>query len=249
MAIYKITPERERPRGWEILSLGDIAVFVEPSFLFFMGFIILTGLQNVQDTPEAQTQMLTETGLFGFIIFFSLLAHEAGHAVMARLLGYRDITISLIFMGGVTRHPPSARGHSLAITLAGPAMTLALVGIAWGLLSHPPTWMQLELCKFIFRNIFALNLFWAIFNLLPIFPMDGGRSVLLGLSFLMRDARAFLTTAFISLAACAGIVIFMVYLRATNRGGGMQSSFFLIYFLVTFVQANVQIIRSQWGRW
>lgn len=249
MAIYKITPDRERPRGWEILSLGDISVFVEPSFLIFLGLILLIQLQGGQERPDAQAQMMIETGLYGFIIFFSLLAHEAGHAVMARLLGYRDIYISLVFMGGVTRHPPSTRGHSLAITLAGPAMTLALMGGAWGLLNYPPAWMHREICVFVFYWFYLLNLLWAVFNLLPIYPMDGGRAVLLGLSYLLRDTRAFLSTAFISLTVCVSIALYLIYQRVAGQGGGLQSSFFLIYLLFTFVQTNIQIIRSQWGRW
>jgi Zn-dependent protease len=186
MAIYHIRPDRSRPPGWQILSVADIHFFVEPSFLIFIGIIMLVNLQGLAAIPSARSQAISEAGLFGFIIFFSLMAHEAGHALAARLFGYRDIYVSLVALGGRTLHPPATRGQSLLITLAGPAATLLLVGAAWGILAgvHAP-WMEQDVSRFIARNFFWLNLAWAVFNLLPVFPMDGGRTLLYILTYMM----------------------------------------------------------------
>lgn len=239
MAIYHIKPDRPRAAGWRILALGDIECYVEVSFLIFIGAIVLINMQGGSGLPA-----LSRAGLFGFIIFFSLLAHEAGHAIMARLMGYRDIVISLVAFGGNTRHPPATRGQALAIVLAGPAVTLALVGTALLLARSEFAWVRQEVSVFVLQEVFIINLFWAVFNLLPIFPMDGGQALYRTLSFMMRDARAILITAFVSLAVCAGLGAVIVI----GVLGPPQSLLILIIFILTFVQQNVQIIRGLWGR-
>lgn len=240
MAIYHIKPDRTRPNGWRILSLGDIECYVEPSFLIFIGIIVLINLQGGSGAPA-----ISRAGLFGFIIFFSLLAHEFGHALMARLMGYRDIIISLVAFGGATTHPPATRGQSLLIVLAGPAVSLALWGMARFLWLSDAAWVQEDVSRYIIGNVLFLNLVWAIFNLLPIFPMDGGQALFYSLSFMMRNARAILVTAFVSLTVCAGVGA----LIASGLLGAPQNLLILIFLIITFVQQNVQIIRnSSWGR-
>lgn len=245
MPIFRIQPDRNRPTGWQILSLADVPFYVEPSFLVFIGIIMLMELQQWRTGPSLPWQAFSRVGLLGLTIFFSLLAHEAGHALTARLMGYRNISVSLVMFGGVTRHPPTARGQSLVITLAGPLMTILLAAGGWGLLHAPAAadLMQHTVIRYLAETVWYLNTAWAVFNLLPIFPMDGGQAVNCLLAFIMRDTRAMLSTAFISLAVCAGIGSYL--LIGANHA---PNNFFFIIFLllIQFISMNVQIIRDLW---
>jgi stage IV sporulation protein FB len=234
MPTYQIRPDRDRPPGWQILSIAGVPFYIEPSFLFFMGIIIFSQLQYSHSFSQA--------GLLGFVIFFSLLAHEAGHGLLARFFGYRDITISLVMFGGNTRHPPATRGQSLLITLAGPAATVGLAALAWYLMTRGWTPADQPAGRYLLGAIFYINLFWAAFNLLPIYPMDGGQALFHLLSFVASERFALLAVAFVSIFLCAGFGFLLLTGAVRLAGGG----FFMVFFILMFFGQNLQIIRSLW---
>lgn len=242
MSVYRLRPEPGRASGWHILTLAGVPFFVQPSFLIFAGLIMLMYIQNGATLPQA--------GLLGFIIFFSLLGHEAGHALMARVLGYRDLSVSLVAMGGETHHPPATRGHSLLIVLAGPAVTVGLVLGAWlAYRFFPALFEQQAAAFFVLVNVLWLNTFWAIFNLLPIYPLDGGQSLFYLLSFATAEQRALAATAYISLGVCA--LLFALMLFKVDVGFyrfNLGDSPFLAFFVCLFFVQNLQLARSLGGR-
>ena len=112
------------------------------------------------------------------VVFFScLLAHEMGHALTARRLGVRVQEITLWLFGGVARirGDDMNAGSELRIALAGPLVSFVLAGTAvaggW-VLSGPLSW---EVAGGIVSWLGRINLILALFNLIPAFPMDGGR--------------------------------------------------------------------------
>lgn len=215
-----------RFHGWPILSLGDIVFVLEPSFLVFIGIIFFWEVQNGGSASGA--------GLLAFVVFFSLMAHEAGHAAVARLYGLRPIRVSLVMFGGNTSHPATTHGKSFFITLAGPAASLALVALAWLLARDLPAAAMKPATAVLVKLFFGINLFWAAFNLLPILPMDGGMLVYHGLGHFLPQRRVHLFVAWLSLACC-GI---LGYLALTTR------SFFLLIFVFMFFMQNLDIIRA-----
>lgn len=111
------------------------------------------------------------------ITFVSILAHELGHAVAVRKLGYGQSTIVFSFLGGVTqwRGAPSHR-DSIRIAAAGPAVSLAIAALAAALaLLLGSLDIGGSLARGVLRITAFLNLLWGLFNLLPIHPMDGGK--------------------------------------------------------------------------
>jgi stage IV sporulation protein FB len=136
--------------------------------------------------PEAAT-----TGvIFVLMLFVCVIAHEFGHILVARHYGGRTVDILLLPIGGVSRmeRMPAGPGEELAVALAGPAVSIG-VGVALIMLVGLPTPDAIrgpELGSLLPRLAVA-NLFLAVFNLMPAFPMDGGRALRAGLS--MRAGR------------------------------------------------------------
>jgi Zn-dependent protease len=113
------------------------------------------------------------------LLFASVVAHELAHALAARRYGIATSEILLLPVGGVAKiaGEPANGSQEVVIALAGPAMSLALAALAGlGLLVTAPV----PLLSMTLLALAKANLMLGLFNLLPAFPMDGGR-VLRGL--------------------------------------------------------------------
>ena len=130
----------------------------------------------------------SDQGLFGavwsfslFLIIFScVVLHEFGHSLTAQRFGIRVHRILLLPIGGMAQFGriPREPVQELVITLAGPLVNFVIValiypftGVRWDLLTGP---LRFSLAE-IFPFILLFNLVMGVFNLLPLFPMDGGR--------------------------------------------------------------------------
>ena len=125
------------------------------------------------------------------MLFFSVLLHEFGHSLVAQRLGFKVRDITLLPIGGVSnmRTPPERPSEEVKITIAGPLVNVVLAPIFFGVgfalgadpsnLANPFVGGFSSVGQF-FLYLGVINALLAIFNLLPAFPMDGGR-VLRGL--------------------------------------------------------------------
>ena len=112
---------------------------------------------------------------FALALALSIVAHELGHALTARAFGYhtRDITLSLLGGCASLIALPRKAWQEFLTAIAGPAVSFVISGLAWLSLNFLPVeerWTALMLCYTMWMN-FVLG----CFNLLPGFPMDGGR--------------------------------------------------------------------------
>lgn len=119
----------------------------------------------------------------GFVVtvFATVVLHELGHAMMARRFGIRTKDITLYPIGGIARleRMPDKPSEELLVALAGPMVNVALGGLAFAalaILRRPmiPSEAFTTGAPFLLKLAW-LNVTMAIFNLLPAFPMDGGR--------------------------------------------------------------------------
>ncbi len=144
--------------------LFGMPVIVRGSFLVIAALI---GFLGVGDA--------TRTVAWIAIVFVSILIHELGHAVMARMFG-STVVIELNGLGGLTRWSmPEGQltpGRRSLIAAAGSAVGLAFGGIVWlvgaRFAPYPP------LTAFVLENLIYVNVFWGLLNWLPIRPLDGG---------------------------------------------------------------------------
>lgn len=160
------------------------------------------------------------------IVFVSVLAHELGHAFMGRAFGLAP-SIELYGFGGLTSWVGGrnvSAGRSLAISLAGPAVSflLALGGFV-GLIFRPNDPLLGE--------IMLANGFWTAFNLLPVMPLDGGnalRSLLA--AFGLKSAEVVARVLSVAVAALGAI------------GFGVMGWLWPALFLGSFGMSNVQAL-------
>jgi stage IV sporulation protein FB len=132
--------------------------------------------------------------------------HEYGHALTARRFGIRTRHITLLPIGGVAllESMPKDPRQEIIVALAGPAVNVAIALFLFLILeitSQPGSLMNLNLGRgAILPTLLSANLILALFNLLPAFPMDGGRVLRAVLSMRMDRVRATNTAALVGRA-------------------------------------------------
>jgi Zn-dependent protease/predicted transcriptional regulator len=159
---------------WRLGRFFGIEVHVHATFLLIIAFVAWS--------HWAQGPARVVDGiLFVLAIFACVVAHEYGHALTARRFGIRTRDITLYPIGGVARleRMPDKPIQELWVALAGPAVNvvIALVLFLWLQLSgalQPFNDLTVTAGPFLER-LLAANLFLVVFNLIPAFPMDGGR--------------------------------------------------------------------------
>jgi Zn-dependent protease/CBS domain-containing protein len=143
-------------------------------------FFALLAWQAVAGYARTGSAAATATGL-AFIgsLFFVVVLHELGHAVVARVYGIRTRDITLLPIGGVARleRMPEKPSQELLVALAGPAVNVVLAAIlaAVHLATRTPLVVDPETGAPFLTSLLYANVMLAAFNLLPAFPMDGGR--------------------------------------------------------------------------
>lgn len=166
-----------------MISLGRILGFptqLDPTALFLVLLFVLRGLDN---SPQAAAMGV----LNALLIFGSVLVHELGHALAARQFRLFPIDITLHGLGGYTRHAPGrSNWQGVLVTLAGPMAGFVLGGLFYLLMSVIPNFYLQQ-----FAAMGAgINLFWSAFNLLPMYPMDGGLILMYLLGFKLSPQSA-----------------------------------------------------------
>jgi Zn-dependent protease len=166
-------------RSLKIGRLFGIPLYIHTTFLLLPAWMLLAN--SGIGLAGALFLMLVLVGVFACVVL-----HELGHALMARFFGIATESITLYPIGGVARLQRMSEKpfEEICIALAGPAVTLALVilftplafvGVLLGGLSfHPGASLGAGVGAF-FIQVWGANLLLLVFNLLPCFPMDGGR--------------------------------------------------------------------------
>jgi|688.fasta_scaffold22014_3 Zn-dependent protease len=174
-------------------SLFKIPIRVELWFWLTLAFI--GGVLRV-DGKEAFFLLL----LFMIAGFISILVHELGHALTAKAFGKR-VEIVLQAFGGYAAYSggaPLDRTRTFLVTAAGPALQIVL-GVVVYLFAQSLPGMSPQATYFV-KVLYAISFIWAILNLLPVLPLDGGRL----LQTILGPSRIKLTLL-ISIAVAIGV--------------------------------------------
>lgn len=178
-------PQRRRRRSlgpvfgssWRLGRILGIEVRIDTSWLFIAVLVTYTMFQQFDFRFPLLSSGITVilAVVFGLLFFSSVLAHEMAHAVTARRRGIEVHGITLFLFGGATHAKVDSRRpqDELVVSLVGPLTSLVLGGLLL-LLARPVGWPDQPI-GWGFGYLGAVNIVLAIFNMLPGFPLDGGR--------------------------------------------------------------------------
>ncbi|WP_164101492.1 site-2 protease family protein [Candidatus Laterigemmans baculatus] len=232
--------------SWKIGRLAGINVYVHWTFMLLIAFIVYLFISQGSSGAAAALGVLFVLAVFGCVVL-----HELGHALAARRYGVPTRDITLLPIGGVARmqRMPEHPEQELVVAIAGPLVNvaigvfLAVLLLALGGLSEAFPTGLLE----VGRGNFLANLMWVnfilvLFNLLPAFPMDGGR-VLRSLLAMWLDY----TTA-TAIAAGAGQIMAILFgLFGLLSGNPILIFIALFVFLGASAETQQAQIRSLLG--
>jgi Zn-dependent protease len=156
----------------DVEVVADVSVFVIAAAMVWVLYIDI-GIAYPQTDPAFATAIAIVAGA---LFFLSVLVHEASHAVLARRRGLRVRRIQLLAFGGYTTIDGKAEHPSdeFLVSIAGPVASLAVSGVAWLVAAIAGGVPEVQSS---IRFLAFANLFIAVFNLLPGFPLDGGRAL------------------------------------------------------------------------
>jgi Zn-dependent protease/predicted transcriptional regulator len=196
----------------KIARLSGIDVYLHFTFLLLIAWIGLAYWQ-MAGTVEA---VISGVG-FILALFACVVLHELGHALAARQFGIRTRSIVLLPIGGIAsiERTPEEPRQEILIALAGPAVSFGIAGVLWLFLRAgngiaTPDVLSLSEGSFV-QRLMLVNLLLGAFNLLPAFPMDGGRVFRAALSLRLGPLRATRIAALV--AQAAAVLLALVGMR------------------------------------
>ena len=223
-----------------VASIFGIEVRIHLTFLLFLIWIWFSYYQVAGFDGAVQGV------LFILALFACVLLHEFGHAFAARGFGIETPDITLLPIGGVARlsRIPEEPWQELVVAIAGPLVNVVIAAALISVIHTSATLEQLEYLESprieLLAKLASVNVMLVLFNLIPAFPMDGGRVLRALLAMAMPYARATQIAAWIGqgLAVVFGIVgIF-----------GNPWLIFIAFFIFAGAQQEAAMARSKGAR-
>jgi Zn-dependent protease len=230
---------------FESLKIGrpfGINTYIHPTFWLLPAFVFLSGMVGSGSMDAAVLDVAVLFAIFGCVAL-----HELGHALAARLYGIRTRDIVLYPIGGVARleRMPSKPWQEIVVALAGPAVNVGIVAlmvpVLWASGFNLSAFGYADSAAELFLNrVMWGNVFLAAFNLLPAFPMDGGR--------VLRAVLAMGTDRVTATRFAAGVgtvfaALFAIWGLWPNGGGLMFV--LLAFFLYTTGRAELANVQGE----
>lgn len=220
---------------WKLGTLAGIGVYLHWSFWLLPAWILMSAGGGLAGAVGLV--------LFVFAIFGCVVLHELGHALMARHYGIGTRDITLYPIGGVAslERMPRRPSQELAIALAGPAVNVVIAGVLFGILLVAGIGTQGLVFNVaggsILLNLLAVNVALVVFNMLPAFPMDGGRVLRAFLAMRVPYLRA--TEIAVRVGQGVAIILAVIGMRT---GGTML---FIALFIFLAARAELAMARRQ----
>lgn len=217
--------------AWRIAQVAGVNINIHWSFSFVVLWVVWQATVGALGWPR-----VVFVSLAMVVLFVCVALHELGHALAARSLKVAVKNIIILPVGGLAQIQPLPEKPlaDLLIAAAGPLVNLALAGSAGlllaglgqgrflvGLVTSPETVMAA-----VFRSIQPQELFWGllvfglvvngvlfVFNLIPAFPMDGGRIVRAALALALPYSRATRLAKWLGHAVAILLLLFALYFR------------------------------------
>ena len=228
-----MTPTREG--SFRLFRFAGIDVFLHWSW-FLVAWI------SIQNRSHEYSSMAWNIAEY-LALFVTVLMHEFGHSLACRQVGGRADQIVLWPLGGVAYvAPPPRPGANLWSIAAGPLVNVVLLPGFFVLASVAASqgWERSapDAFGFLWAMVY-LNAGLLMFNLLPIYPLDGGQILRSLLWFVVGPAKSLLAATFIGFAGVAGLVALAIYNRSIWMG--VMSGFILLNCRQGWLQARAMM--------
>ncbi len=167
------------------------------------------------------------------VLFVSVLVHEIAHAAFFGLLGFGSSHIVLNGMGGVTYNDSRnvRPWQDVLISIAGPFSSFGLMFLA-AFAQQTRIGQTDKFLSALLPLMIAANLFWGMFNLIPLHPLDGGHATRSFFRMFLKERQAFTVATWVGIVVGAGVVVYAL----------MGRSIFLALYVAFF-------IYMAWQRW
>ncbi len=201
--------------SFKLARIADIDVHIHYTFFLLVAWFAYMGFAETQTIWGAADGVVFISALFTCVVL-----HEFGHALMGRRFGVKTDHIILLPIGGVAAMEdiPKDGKQEVLIALAGPMVNVVIAGLIWFYFEAGPSVIDEQAVMEgdipFLAKLFYVNLFLAVFNLIPAFPMDGGRVLRGLLSFKLQHAKATLWASRIGKFFAA---LFVAYGLATGQ--------------------------------
>ena len=238
-------------RAFRIGRVFGISIEIDYTW-FIIFFIVVVGLASgwfAQYLPRISPGLRwLVAGLTTLLFFASVLLHELSHSVVALRSGLRISGITLFLFGGVSKltDEPRSAGVELRMAIAGPLMSLVLAAVFLGASVLVRPLAGGEVFATVFRWLGFVNGMLAAFNLLPGFPLDGGRVLRAGLwKWMANLAEATRIAATFGQALGFLMIIGGIFAFFTGAGFGGLWLAFIGWFLMQAAQQSYQQLMLQ----
>lgn len=226
--------------SFKLGNIVGIGIFIHWTFSLLIAYIIFSNYR-----AGYTTEQIVWSVIFILSIFITVFLHELGHALAAKKFNIKTKDITILPIGGLARldRIPEKPSEELVVAIAGPLVNIVLAVIT-GLFITVPNLKELTVQleggvnqSNFFLNFFIVNIWLSIFNLIPAFPMDGGRVLRALLAMTFERHIATNIAARIGQILAVGFVIL-----------GFYSNPFLIFigiFIILGAQAEAQYTQTK----
>jgi Zn-dependent protease len=222
----------------KIATIFGIEVRIHVTFFLVLAWIALVYYQNAGLSGAIQGV------LFILVLFGCVLLHEFGHALAAREFGIKTPDITLLPIGGVARlsRIPDKPWQELVVAIAGPLVNVVIAAALTFAIHGSTEILQIDRLENprieLLDALRSINVMLVLFNMIPAFPMDGGRVLRSLLAMVMPYTLATQIAAWIGQGLA---VVFAIF--------GLRGNFFLIFIaFFIFVGAQQEVAMSKLRR-
>lgn len=219
--------------GWSInlFRIRGIQLSLHASFLLLLAYVAWQGW-----TLDGGIGLVWSVA-FILLLFTCVVLHELGHCFMARRFGVNVPRILLLPIGGMAEFDsiPRRPRSEILIALAGPAVNFLIFAVLIIWVRFPDGWMEVETehsLSELGRYLVVLNFVMGTFNLVPVFPMDGGRVLRALLAIRLPYVRATFYAATVGKFLAVACSFSMVYFLDNWLGGAL--------FLFIFIAGEIE---------
>jgi Zn-dependent protease len=220
-----------------------IPVFVSPYWFVIAGVFVLLYASELSNSLHGSVRYVVAAA-FVVLLYVSVLVHELAHSVVARGYGLPVRRILLYPLGGISEidKEPQTPLREFFVSAAGPALSLALGAVGWGLsqvVTHGVSGLLV-------RQLMYANIIVGIFNLLPGLPLDGGRMLRAVIwKITGKPNTATIAAAWVGRALAVALLLLLIPFSSGRLGGDLVGNTLWIAVIAAFMWVGAsQSIRA-----